>query len=190
MNDDRYRNPWYVIAILGACCAGSVSALAQRSPTEAQSASVACPDNDTGLKLPAGFCATIFADGIGHARHLVVAANGVVYVNTWSGRYYGNDTPHAGGFLVALQDTNGSGKADVIRRFGETVQSGGAGGTGIGIYKGSLYAELNDKILEYTLSRGSVVPSAKPLIVVSGLPLSGDHPMHPFAIDTQGGLFI
>ena len=52
------------------------------------------------LELPDGFCATIFADGIGHARHLVVAPNGVVYVNTWSGRYYGNDTPHAGGFLV------------------------------------------------------------------------------------------
>ena len=52
-----------------------------------------CPADDSGLRLPAGFCATIFADGIGHARHLVVAPNGVVYVNTWSGRYYGNDTP-------------------------------------------------------------------------------------------------
>src|SRR5271167_4934577 len=177
MTDARYRNPWFVIAMLSASSAGSVSALAQNAPTEPQSASAACPENDTGLKLPVGFCATIFADGIGHARHLVVAANGVVYVNTWSGRYFGNDTPHAGGFLVALQDTTGSGKADINQRFGESVQSGGAGGTGIGIYKGSLYAELNDKILEYTLSRGSVVPSAKPLIVVSGLPLSGDHPM-------------
>jgi len=50
--------------------------------------------------LPAGFCATVFADGIGHARHLVVAPNGVVYVNTWSGRYYGNDTPHQGDFWL------------------------------------------------------------------------------------------
>jgi transposase len=31
---------------------------------------------------------TVFADNIGHARHLVVAPNGVVYVNTWSGVYY------------------------------------------------------------------------------------------------------
>jgi hypothetical protein len=37
-----------------------------------------------------------------------------------------------GGFLVALQDATGSGKADVKQRFGATVQSGGAGGTGIG----------------------------------------------------------
>jgi hypothetical protein len=34
-----------------------------------------CPENDSGLKLPPGFCATIFADDIGHARHLVVAPN-------------------------------------------------------------------------------------------------------------------
>src|SRR5271154_6549960 len=132
-----------------------------------------CPNDDSGLALPAGFCATIFADGIGHARHMAVAANGVVYVNTWSGRYFGNDTPHAGGFLVALQDTTGSGKADVNQRFGETVQTGGAGGTGIGIYKGSLYAELNDKILKYTLRSGSIVPDATALTVVSGLPLGG-----------------
>jgi len=190
MNDARYRNPWYVIAILGACCAGSVSALAQSSPTEAQSTSVACPDNDSGLRLPAGFCVTIFADGIGHARHLVVAANGVVYVNTWSGRYYGNDTPHAGGFLVALQDANGAGKADVIQRFGETVQSGGAGGTGIGLYKGGLFAEINDKIVRYTLSAGSIVPQDPAVPIVTGLPLTGDHPMRPFAIDRDGSLYV
>ena len=142
------------------------------------------------LKLPPGFCATIFADGIGHARHLVVAPDGVVYVNTWSGRYYGNDTPHAGGFLVALQDNTGAGKADVNQRFGETVQSGGAGGTGIGLYKGSLYAEINDKIVRYTLPAGSIVPQGPAVPVVTGLPLGGDHPMHPFTIDADGSLYI
>jgi len=120
----RYRILWSATALFGAWCAVSSSACAQGAPTEAQSA--ACPQNDSGLKLPAGFCASIFADGIGDARHLVVAPNGVVYVNTWSGRYYGNGTPHAGGFLVALQDTTGAGKADINERFGETVQSGGA----------------------------------------------------------------
>jgi hypothetical protein len=69
-----------------------------------------CPSNDSGLKLPDGFCAMVFADNIGHARHTVAAPNGVLYVNTWSGRYNGNDTPHAGGFLLALQDKTGSGK--------------------------------------------------------------------------------
>src|SRR5271170_2186895 len=153
-----YRHLWSVIAMFGVGIAGSSVAPAQGLPTEARSATGACPENDSGLKLPPGFCATVFADGVGHARHLVVASNGVVYVNTWSGRYYGNDKPHAGGFLVALQDTTGAGKANVNERFGETVQSGGAGGTGIGLYKNSLFAEINDKIVRYSLPKDSIVP--------------------------------
>jgi glucose/arabinose dehydrogenase/mono/diheme cytochrome c family protein len=174
--------------MLGALWVVSASASAQSS--SAQAANPACPQNDSGLKLPPGFCATVFADGVGHARHLVVAPNGVVYVNTWSGRYYGNDAPHAGGFLVALQDTTGTGKANVNQRFGETVQSGGAGGTGIGLYKGALFAEINDKIVRYTLPAGSIVPQGSAATIVSGLPLGGDHPMHPFAIDADGSLYI
>jgi glucose/arabinose dehydrogenase len=153
-------------------------------------AATACPEGDGGLKLPAGFCATIFADKIGHARHLVVAPNGVVYVNTWSGRYYGNDKPHDGGFLVALQDTKGSGHADVNKRFGGTVATGSAGGTGIGLYKGALYVEMNDSILRYALTDASILPTTKPEVVVSGMPLTGDHPMHPFAIDPRGAMYV
>ena len=156
----------------------------------AQSQSQACPNDDSGLKLPAGFCATVFADDIGHTRHMVAAPSGVLYVNTWSGRYYGNDTPHPGGFLVALQDKSGMGKADVIGRFGETVQSGGAGGTGIGMYKGSLYAEINDRIVRYSLPAGSIVASGSAETIVSGLPLGGDHPMHPFIINADGSMYV
>jgi glucose/arabinose dehydrogenase/mono/diheme cytochrome c family protein len=149
-----------------------------------------CSNDDGGLKLPAGFCASIFADGIGHARQMVVAPNGVLYINTWSGEYYGKDATHDGGFLVALQDKSGSGKADVNERFGETIQSGGAGGTGIGIYKGSLFAEINDKIVRYSLPSAGVTPRDAPVTVVSNLPLSGDHPMHPFIIDPKGMMLV
>ena len=186
----RYTQIWSVIATLGAWCAATPSAFSQTPPTHAQPARGACGANDSGLKLPAGFCATVFADGIGHARHLVVASNGIVYVNTWSGRYYGNGRPHPGGFLVALKDSTGAGKADVSQRFGETVQSGGAGGTGIGLYRGALYAEINDKIVRYTLPAGALVPNEPPMTIVSGLPLGGDHPMHPFAIDAAGNLYV
>ena len=170
------RNRLAAFAVLGALFVVGQPASAQTSAnSNAQDASHACPHDDSGLKLPDGFCATVFADDIGHARHMVAAPSGVLYVNTWSGRYYGNDTPHAGGFLVALQDKSGTGKADVIQRFGETVQSGGAGGTGIGMYKGSIYAENNDRILRYSLPAGSIVPSGSAETVVSGLPLGGDH---------------
>ncbi|MDP9091315.1 MAG: PQQ-dependent sugar dehydrogenase [Pseudomonadota bacterium] len=149
-----------------------------------------CTPADSGLTLPAGFCATVFADGIGHARHLAVSAAGVVYVNTWSGEYYGNESLPAGGFLVALKDATGNGKADIIERFGETVESGGAGGTGIGLYKEWLYAETNDKIVRYRLSTGSVTPRGTPETVVDHLPIGGDHPMHPFMIDASGHLYV
>src|SRR6266436_6624905 len=109
-----------------------------QSNSPAEDKTQACPNDDSGLQLPAGFCATIFADGIGHTRHMVAAPSGVLYVNTWSGKYYGNDATPPGGFLVALQDKTGTGKADVTERFGETVQTGGAGGTGIGIFEGSI----------------------------------------------------
>jgi glucose/arabinose dehydrogenase/mono/diheme cytochrome c family protein len=143
------------------------------------------------LTLPAGFCATVFADQIGHSRHLVVAPSGVVYVNTWSGDYYPpGDKPPAGGFVIALQDSKGAGKADVQERFGETAQTGGAGGTGIALYKGSIYAELNDRIVRYSLSAGSIVPEGPAVTVVSGLPLGGDHPMHPFVITADGSMYV
>ena len=150
----------------------------------------ACAGDNGGITLPAGFCATVFADHIGHARHMVVAPNGVLYVNTWSGRYYGNDTPPPGGFLVALQDNNGDGAADTVVRFGPTAQKGSAGGTGIAIYNGALYAEMNDKIVRYKLPASGAAPTGEPETIVSGLPLTGDHPMHPFAIDKNGNLFV
>jgi glucose/arabinose dehydrogenase/mono/diheme cytochrome c family protein len=180
-----------LIIALAAITVGAFMLPAQKqSGRVAAASSQPCPNDDSGLSLPPGFCATIFADGIGHARHMVVAPNGVLYVNTWSGKYYGSDTPHVGGFLVALQDTNNTGRADVIERFGETAASGGHGGTGIGMYKGSIYAENNDRIMRYSLSAGYMVSSGPADTIVSGFPLGGDHPMHPFLISSDGTMYV
>jgi len=40
------------------------------------------PGCSAGLQLPEGFCATVFADSASGARHIVVAPNGDVFVNT------------------------------------------------------------------------------------------------------------
>jgi glucose/arabinose dehydrogenase/cytochrome c5 len=149
-----------------------------------------CLETDAGLSLPNGFCATVFADKVGHARQLAVTPDGIVYVNTWSGVYYNNDTPPPGGFLLALKDMKGTGHADVNVRFGPTSAEGARGGTGVWLYKDWLYAEINDKIVRYELKNGEVAPTGKPETILSGMPLTGDHPMHPFAIDAQGNLFV
>ena len=178
------------VLLPGCLALAATLGIATKSPSAQGPSSPACVGDDSGLKLPPGFCATVFADGIGHARHMVVGAGGVVYVNTWSGVYYGKETPRADGFLVALQDKAGTGKASVVERFGETVKSGGAGGTGIGIYKDWLYVEINDRIVRYKMAAGAIVPREAPETIVSGLPLTGDHPMHPFVIDADGSMYV
>ncbi len=189
-NQGMKKTLLFALVTLSAISVSGFLLAAQKQSVQTRTNGQACPNDDSGLTLPAGFCATVFADGIGHARHMVAAPNGVLYVNTWSGRYYANDTPHAGGFLVALQDKNGGGRADVIERFGETVQSGGHGGTGIGMYKGAIYAEINDRIVRYSLSTNSIASSGPADTIVSGLPLGGDHPMHPFLITADGTMYI
>src|SRR3984893_3763577 len=170
-----------VLVFVGLCLGGTVPGF---------SAEQKCPDSDSGLSLPSGFCATIFADKIGHVRQLAVALDGTVYVNSWSGIYYNNDTPHDGGFLSALKDTKVTGHADVNVRCGPTFTEGAHGGTGIWLYKNSLYAELDDKIVRYALKDGEAAPTGKAETILSGMPITGDHPMHGFAIDAGGNLFV
>lgn len=177
------------LPIIGAAVVASSPSLVRADPSKAVDSTGGCAGDNGGLSLPRGFCATVFADNIGHARHLVVVPNGTVYVNTWSGRYYHDQTP-AGGLIVALRDTKGDGRADVLARFGETIETGGSGGTGIALYKGALYAEEGERILRYALSPGEIAPKGAPEVVVSGLPVTGDHPMHPFAIDAEGRLYM
>ena len=177
-----------------AACVKSESPSADSTGADSSTASsAACATDNGGITLPAGFCATVFADGLGHPRHIVVNSNGDVYVNTWSGRYYTTPAP-AGGFLVALRDTNSDGKADIIKRFGPDAQQRNGGGTGIGIYKGALYAEegdtVNKRIVRYALSSDSITPASTSETIVSALPAIGGHPMHPFAIGQSGDIYM
>src|SRR5437016_9593523 len=153
------------LALVAAVAAGACNRCdGTRTAEAAGRAAPACSPDNGCLTLSAGFCATVCAGSIGHARHIAVAPSGVVYVNTWSGRYYGNDKPPAGGFIVALRDTKGDGHADVQVRFGDSVASGSAGGTGIAFYNGALYAEVNDRIVRYALPPGTVAPTGAPEI--------------------------
>jgi glucose/arabinose dehydrogenase len=191
----RRRSTLSIAALLLALAAINVSgtpdgsALAQNA-AQPEAAASGCANDNGGITLSPGFCATAFADNLGHVRHLAVAPNGVVYANIGSGRYYHNDTPPKDGFLLALKNSTGSGHADTIKRFGETAAQGSAGGTGIAFYNGSVYAEVNDRIMRYAIPRDGIVPTGTGQIVLSGLPLTGDHPMHPFIIDATGNLFV
>ena len=85
----RYRGlAFAALTLLALSVLGSMAVRPGNPASAFAAVQSGCSQDDSGLKLPPGFCATVFADGIGHARHLVVAQNGVVYVNTWSGAYY------------------------------------------------------------------------------------------------------
>jgi glucose/arabinose dehydrogenase len=184
----RHRAAAFSAASLSLVLLAGSPALAQTPSNQTN----ACPGDNGGLSLPSGFCATVFADNLGHVRHMTVAPNGVLYVNTWSGRFYHFDTPPAGGFLIALKDSKGDGHADMIERFGAGVPQGSAGGTGIAYYNGAVYAEQNDKIIRYALPANSaaIAPTGDAETIVSGLPLTGAHNMHPFIIDAHGHIYV
>src|SRR5687768_5751097 len=93
-----------------------------------------CDANNAGLTLPNGFCATLFADSLGAARHLVVASNGDVLVNARATRSPNPNTPGNPGGLYILRDADGDGKAEVKQRAADAV------GTGIALANGYVYA--------------------------------------------------
>src|SRR6185312_6937938 len=177
-------------------CGGSHDKTPAKASDSTATASVpkGCDAGNGGITLPNGFCASVFADTLDHPRHLVVAPNGVVYVNTWHPRRGGeggdNDSAWKGGAIVALQDTTGDGHADVIDGFGDSAKAGGHGGTGIALHGTYLYAEESDRIERYAMPSAGIVPTGKPEAIVSGMPLGGNHPMHAFAIDSSGAIFV
>ncbi|EGD60830.1 glucose/sorbosone dehydrogenase-like protein [Novosphingobium nitrogenifigens DSM 19370] len=177
-------------ALVAGVKAPSPAGAATPAPAPAPLVPDTCNPPETGITLPPGFCATVFADNLGHTRHMAIAADGTVYVNSWSGRYYRNFPPVTGAFLVALKDSDGDGHADQILRFGPTTGQGNAGGDGIALWRGGLYVETNDSIVRYPVAPGRLEPTGPAEVVVKGMPLDGNHPMHPFAIDAQGNLFV
>ncbi len=169
----------YLAMFIGLCLFTASAARAQSAPSD-----------DGPLALPPNFHATIFADHLGHPRHLSVAPNGVVYANTWSGRYYHFDAIPPGGFLIAMRAADPNGPASEIVRFGPAADNGNHGGTGVWVHDGYLYAETNDRIVRYKLADNGIAPTGQAETIVSGLPLTGDHPMHPVAIDPAGDMFV
>ena len=177
------HRPLLTAALTGILACGG----GERAPETAGSAdSTAAPATGAAITLPAGFRSTVFADSLGQARQMTIRANGDVYVNTHRSPYDTARKVPAGGFIVALRDTNQDGTADLVQRFGE----GGNGGTGIGIFKDALYAENGGAIVRYPLAANELVPAGKPDTILTGLPTDEGHTSHPFTIDAEGNLYV
>ena len=162
----------FVAGLIAAVVALTGCATGQQPPPE-------CDTDNGGITVPDGFCALVFADELGGTRNLVVAPNGDVFVAARGSR----DGPAAG--VVALRDSNGDGRADVVERFGDI------GGTGINLFEGYLYLAPDDGIIRYPLEEGSLTPSGPGEHIVEGLPGPGtSHAAKSAAIDQAGNIYV
>lgn len=140
------------------------------------------PD-DGGITLPSGFRALVVADNLVASRKagntaerlrgIAVAPNGDVYAKM-----------RLGG-IFALRDTDGDGRADMIREFGP-----GDGGTHIAFHDGWLYHSSRTAVYRYKYSPGELVPTSELQTVVAKLPAERNHDAKAFAFDDQGHVLV
>ncbi len=177
--------------VAGACSSGDKApASGADSAATAATAASACPGDNAGLTVPAGFCATVFADSIAHGRHVAVAPNGDVYI-TLEGTAPSPEKQLSGvakqeqkASVVALRDTNHDGRADIIARLP------GTGNTGVAIANGHLYVDEGVRIVRYARADSQLVPTSKADVIVQGIPMKPGHRARNFAIGSDGALYL
>jgi glucose/arabinose dehydrogenase/mono/diheme cytochrome c family protein len=139
------------------------------------------PDNG-GLLLPNGFEALVVVDSIGPARHLAVRENGDIYVKL--------KRPYEEGSVVALRDTTGDGKADVVRKFGAFDADEGNLNTGAEIHDGDLYVSTDLRVYRYALPPGQLVPEGPPDTILVDEGGIHEHIAKPISFDASGNMYI
>ena len=147
-------------------------------------AALPSPDpDDGGINLPPGFSALVVADYLvvgkkvgktsERLRGLAIAPNGDIYAKGKSG------------LIWALRDTDGDGRADLIKEFGP-----GDGGTHIMLHNGWLYHSSRTAVYRYPYVPGELVPTGAMQTVVRDLPAEKDHDAKAFAFDDQGRMLV
>lgn len=123
--------------------------------------------------FPEGFSASVFADGVGRARHIAVRDNGDLYVAL-----------RGGGGLVALRDEDGDGRADVQERLAAKTD------TGIAVRGTYLYFSSDAAVYRVPLAANELLPSGEIETIVEGFPRQRSHSSKAFAFDDAGGLYV
>jgi glucose/arabinose dehydrogenase len=134
-------------------------------------------EDDAALKLPAGFGAVVVSDSLGKARHIVMTPQGVLYVKL--------DKLIGGKGIVRLKDTNGDGKMDDMKTFGNYR------GTGVTIKGDYLYASSNDEVFRYKLDKnGEVTNPGSPERIIKGLVNGRQHNTKSIVLDDKGNIYV
>ena len=175
------------IALLATAACGGGEATRRDASDTARSAAAApppCPGDNAGLTMAPGFCASIFADSVGNARHIVVAGNGDVYVTLETAPAPPGGRKSAPASFVALRDTTKDGRADVV------VRGGGRGNTGIALFNGYLYVDEGKRLVRYARADSQLAPASTAEVVVRDLPFQPGHRARNFVIAGDGSLYV
>jgi glucose/arabinose dehydrogenase len=138
-------------------------------------------EDNGGLFLPDGFGALVVVDSIGASRHLAVNDNGDIYVKL---RIPTRDKGN-----IALRDTDGDGKADIIQRFGK-YPNDGAFATEMRIHNGYLYFSSELVIYRQKLTPFKLIPEGKPEVLLRDQYPIRWHNAKSLAFDNQGNMYV
>ena len=164
------------IMLLATVCHGEVIS----NPTIADTDRIfnlTTPKSDVSLTIPNGFTATVFAAGLGKARHITVTPSGYIYVKLASSKKGNN--------IARLKDKNGDGVAD------EEMDFGSFKGTGIKVKNGWLYASSDEEVYRFKLNNdGTVANPDQPEKIITGLIARGEHEPKAFTLDNSGNIYV
>lgn len=150
---------------------------------EQASADIVCDEDNGGITLPDGFCASVVVDSLGPSRHIAVAPNGDIYVKTRTEQ----------GGVAALRDTTGDFQADIIEYFSDMtpMRDGILWETGMATHNGYIWASNTEAVYRWPMPEdGALVPEGDPEIVVSGFPEQQSHDSKSIAFDDNGYIYV
>ncbi len=126
----------------------------------------------SGLTLPAGFKASVFAEGFAQPRFMAVAANGDVFLSDMGA-----------GKVVVLRDTGGG-----ITEAPKTFASGLNAPHGLAFRDGYLYVANTDAVLRFSYKEGDTEAQGPPETLVK-LP-AGGHASRTIVFGPDGRMYV
>jgi len=157
-----------LLIILNAC---------NQEAKKTEEASVILPDRGNGgISLPENFGALVVADTLGRGRHLVVNKEGDIYVHLMR-------LTDDGKGIMALRDSDGDGRADIIQGYSEIP------GTGIKLHSGYLYFSSRTEVYRAKMQEGELLPTETIDTLVHMVDGSG-HMEKTFTFDNKGNMYV
>lgn len=182
-NHEPFAQLLSVISLLVVLLIAGCSSPETGNEQDQASSDIICDEDNGGITLPDGFCASVVVDSLGPSRHIAIAPNGDLYVKSRSEE----------GGIAALRDTTGDFRPDIIERFSNMTEpgSGTQWETGMVVHDGYIWASNKVAVYRWPMPEGgALVPDGDPDIVVNGFPEQNSHASKSFAFDDSGYIYV